>query len=82
MKLNVNKNIMSSGRSTNGVTFSIKEMILRMVTNKSLITPTNLLLNPKDAFSDPPESAHYSKVNSGSWFKEAKQKKFHLPNHI
>ena len=72
MKPKVNKIIMSIVRSTNVVTFSIKETILRMVTNKSLFTPKNLLLNPKDPFIDPPESAHYGEINSSSWFKEAK----------
>ena len=73
---------MSSGCSTNVVTFSIKEMILRMVTNKSLFKPKNLLLNPQDSFADQPESVHYDEVNSGSWFKEAKINKCHLPNQI
>ena len=45
-----------------------------MVTNKSLNTPTNLLINPKDPVADPPESAYYGEVNSGSWFIEATQK--------
>ena len=73
MKPSVNKIIMSSGRSTNVVTFSIKEMILRMVTRKSLFTTKNLHLNPKDPFVDPPESACYGEVNYGSWFKEVKK---------
>ena len=82
MKPKVNKTITSSGCSTNVVPFSIKETILRIVTNKSLFTLKNLLLSPKYPFSDPPESAHYGKVNSGSWFKETKQKEYHLTNHI
>ena len=82
MKPKVNKIILSSGRSTNGVDFSLKEMILRMVTNKSLFTSKILLLNPKDSFADPPESGHYDEVKSSSWFKEAEQKECHLPNNI
>ena len=64
MEPKVNKTLISSGRPTNIVTFLINKMILRMVTN--LCTLKNLLLNPQDHFADPPESAHYSEVNSGS----------------
>ena len=53
-----------------------------MVTNECLFTPENLLLHPKDPFSDPPELSYYGEVNSSFWLKEAKQKEYHLPNHI
>ena len=42
---------LSSGRQTSIVTFSIKDMILRMVTNKSLFNPNNLLLDPANPFT-------------------------------
>ena len=66
MKSKVNKIINSLGRSTNVVTFSIKEMLLRMVTNTSLFTQKNLLLNPQDPFADPPESVYYGEFDSSS----------------
>ena len=64
MKPIINTIKLSSGRNTNVVTFSLKEMILRMVTNKSLFTPKNLLLSPENPCGDPIESKYYSDVNS------------------
>ena len=63
IKPKVYKIIMSSGRTTNVVIFSIKEMTLHMVTNEGLFTPKNLLLNPKDPFADSPELANYGEVH-------------------
>ena len=42
-------------------------MILKMITNKSLFHPDNLLLDPEDPFSDPIDDGYYSDVNSGEW---------------
>ena len=67
---------LSSGRSTNVITFSFKEMILRMVSNRSLFNSKNLLLSPKNPCADPPDSDYYSDVNSGTWFKEAKCREY------
>ena len=72
MKHKVNKSITFSGRSTSVVTFSIKAIILRMVTYKSFSHQTNLLQNPQDPFTDPHESVYYGEADSGSWFKETK----------
>ena len=47
VKPKVCKTVLSSGRSSNVVSFSMKETILRMVTNKTLFHPGNLLLDPK-----------------------------------
>ena len=77
-----NKIQLSSGCSTNAVTSSIKEMILCIVNSKRLFTLKNLLLNPIDPYSDPPESSHYGEVNSGSSFRLAKQEECYLPNHM
>jgi len=82
MKPIINTVHLSSGRKTNVITFSFKEMILRMVSNKSLFTSKNLLLSPENPCADPPESEYYSDVNSGTWFKEAKLKECTKPNHI
>ena len=46
MKPKLSLTTLSSGRTTNVVTFSFKEMILKMITNKSLFHPDNLLLDP------------------------------------
>ena len=82
MKPLINTVHLSSGRTTNVVTFSFREMILRMVTNRSLFTPENLLLSPENPFSDPADSLYYSDVNSGTWYKEAKLRECSKPNHI
>ena len=62
--------------------FSVKEMILKMVLNKSLFNPSNLLLDPDNPCVSPPESLYVGEVNSGSWMKEAIAKECTLPNHI
>ena len=82
MKPLVNPIYLSSGRQTNVVTFSFKEIILKIVTNKSLFCPDNLLLDPKDPCKVPTESDHYGEVNTGSWWKEAIQNECKEPNHI
>ena len=82
MKPIVNHITLSSGRQTNVVTFSLSEMILKMVSNRSLFIPDNLLLNPDDPCGDPLATEYYSDVNSGSWFKQAKTSECHSPNHI
>ena len=63
--------MLSSGCSTNIVTLSAKEIILHMVMNKSLFSPTNLLLDPENTCELPTDSLYISEVNSGTWMKEA-----------
>ena len=82
MKPSVDNILLSSGRNTNVVTFSFKEMVLRMVLNKSLFSPPNLLLNPDDPFSSPIESDYVGEVNSGTWMTNAIEKECTLPTHI
>jgi len=82
MKPKVDYTVLSSGRSTNVVTFSMKEMILRMVMNKSLFSPQNLLLDPDNPCSLPNDSLYVGEVNSGTWTKEAVAKECSQPNHI
>ena len=82
MKSIVNRMLLSSGRHTNIFTFSLREMILHMVGNRSLFTLDNLLLNPKDPFADLIEFEYYSDVNSGTWFKEAKSTECSFQTHI
>ena len=53
MKPIINTIKLSSGQNTNVVTFSLTEMILRMVTYKSLSTPKNLLLSPENHCGNP-----------------------------
>ena len=82
MKPTVSNLNLSSNRVTSVVTFSMKEMILKMITNTSLFHPDNLLLDPNNPCGDPLDSPYYDEVNSGTWFKDAKQKECILPNHI
>ena len=48
MKPKVCKTVLSSGRTSNVVSYSMREMILKMVTNKTLFHPGNLLLDKKN----------------------------------
>jgi hypothetical protein len=73
---------LSSGRISSVVTFSLQQAIIRMVSNKSLFCPENLLLNPDNPFQKQVESEFYGDVNSGTWFKEACNNECSLPNHI
>ena len=82
MKPLVNPVTLSSGRSTNVVTFSFKEMILRIVTNKSLFHAENLLIDPKNPCSPPIETEYYGDVNTGTWWKDAIKNECKKPNHI
>ena len=63
---------LSSGRQTSIVTFSMKDIILKLVTDKSLFTKDNILLDIKEPRNPPPESQYYySEVNTGSWHTDA-----------
>ena len=82
MKPKIYKTILSSGRTSNVVSFSMREMILKMVTNKSLFHPGNLLLDPKNPCGDQPDDGSYGDVNTGTWYKAAKKHECTLPNQI
>ena len=71
-----------SNRRTKVVTFSFREMVLRMITNKSLFHPDNLLIDPKNPFADPPESEYIGEVNTGTWFKEARGMNVGVPRRF
>ena len=64
---------LTSGRTSNVVIFSMKEMILRMVTNKSIFHPGNLLLDPTNPCAEPPDDGYYGDVNSGKWYMNEKK---------
>ena len=66
--------LLSSGCTSNDVIFSMKEMILRKVINKSIFHPDNLLLDPTNPCADPHDDEYYGGVNSGTWFIDAKTK--------
>ena len=68
MKPKLRQTLLSSGRTSNVVIFSMKEMILRMVTNKSIFYPGNLLLDPTNPCADSVDDGYYGDVNSGTWF--------------
>ena len=80
MKPRVNNNILSSGHSATILSFSMKEGVIHVVTNKSLFESQNILVDPKNSVFDPPYYQHYGEVNSGTWFKAAKEKEFTQPN--
>ena len=82
MKPKISPVALSSGRSTNVVTFSFREIILRMVTNKNLFHPSNLLLDINNPFSDPTDDGYYGEVNTGTWFKEAKNFLYRTKSYI
>ena len=52
MKPQVKQVVITSGRTSNVVIFSMKEMILRMVTNKAIFQPDNLLSDPTNPCGD------------------------------
>ena len=66
--------MLSSRHSPTIDNFSIKEMILHMVVNKSLFAPQDLLLDPNNPLSDPQEYRYYSEINSGIRFQAVKEK--------
>ena len=82
MKPKLRQTLLSSGRTSNVVIFSMKEMILQIVTNKSIFHPGNLLLDPTNPCADPQDDGYYGTVNSGTWLTDAKSKECSLPNHI
>ena len=53
-----------------------------MITIKSIFASQNLLPNPKNPLSDPPEFWYCGEVNSGTWFKIVKEKERTQLNHI
>ena len=82
MKPRIEMTNLPSGQNSNVVTFSMKEMILRMVMNKSLFNADNILLDPHNSLLDPLDSIYYGEVNTGTWFKETKHKECTLPKQI
>ena len=82
MKPKVCKTVLSSGRTSNVVSFSMREMILKMVTNKTLFHPGNLLLDPKNPCADIADDGCYGDVNTGTWYQTAKKHECTLTNHI
>ena len=65
--------LISSGCTSNDVIFSMKEMVLCMVTNKTIFHPGILLLDPTNPCDDPQDDGYYGDVNSGTWFTTAKR---------
>ena len=76
------KTVLSFGPTSNVVSISMREMILKMVTNKTLFHPGNLLLDPKNPCTDIPDDGCYGDVNTGTWYQTAKKHECTLPNHI
>ena len=66
----------------NVVSFSMREIILRMVTNKTFFHPGNLLFDPNNPCADISDDRCYGDVNTGTLFKKVKMHECTLPNHI
>lgn len=62
---------LTSGRSTSVVTFSAKDLIMKVLSNKSLLKKENILLDVENPTALPLESGFLGEVNSGSWHKMA-----------
>ena len=62
---------LSSGRTTSITKFSLLSSIQEMITNKSLMTPDNLLLNVNAPWETPPMSGFLDEPNSGTWYQTA-----------
>lgn len=62
---------LSSGRTTSVVTFSARDLILKIVNNKSLFNKDNILLDINDPFKVPDVGDTIGEVNSGSWHRMA-----------
>lgn len=82
MKLRVNSIRLSLVHTANLVTFSVKEMILRMVTNNNLFCRFNVLLYPESSCSCPHDSMYYGEVNSSTWMTSAISKECSQPNIV
>ena len=82
MKPEMDYIVLSSDQSINIVTFSVKEIILRMIMNKSLFSPTNLLLDPDKPCSLSTDSLYINEINSSTWLKEAVAKECSQPKYI
>lgn len=73
---------LSSGRTTSVVTFSAKDLILKVINDKSLFRAENILLNVNDPCSLPQLSNTISEANTGSWHKEAVEKECTNPKDV
>ena len=62
---------LSSGRSTSVVTFSAKDLIMKVVTNRSLLKKEHVVLNVDNPFEVPADNCPLQEANSGSWHKNA-----------
>ena len=82
MKPSVHNLTLSSDCTSNIVTFSLKDMILRMLTNKSLFHPDNLLFDPNNPCALPNDTLFYGDVNSGSCNQKAIENKYTDSKHI
>ena len=82
MKPRVDRIILSSSRPTSIVTFPFVQKVLQMVSNKSIFHSQNLLLDPINPTSLPPDTGYYEDVNSGTWHSDAVRKECTKENHI
>ena len=82
MKPKIYKAVLPSGRISNVIFVSIGEMISKMVTNKTLFHPGNLLLDPKNPCTYITDDGCYGDDNTGTWYQTAKKHECTLHNHI
>ena len=71
MKPRVEPIQLSSGRQTAITTFSFEMGLISKLTDKELMKPENLLIDPEDPFKLPDYTDFYGEVNTGSWHRNA-----------
>ncbi len=71
MKPRVEPIQLSSGRRTAITTFSFEMGLISKLTDKELMKPENLLIDPEDPFKLPDYTDFYGEVNTGSWHRNA-----------
>ena len=82
LKPRIDRVNLTSARQTSVCTFSFAENVLKILTNKSLFVPKNILLNPENPCGPPTESDFYGEVNTGTWHSDATTKLCTQPNQI
>lgn len=73
---------LSSSRSTTIVTFSLRDHILKIVTNRNNMNPELLNLDPEAPCKKPVESEFLDELNSGSWHSDTFDLMCKLDNHL
>ena len=73
---------LSSGRKVNMTTFSLKNIILQMISDKSFFKSENLIIDPAHPTTVPSNKCDYSEPNTGTWYKNAANSLCSTPKHF